>query len=254
MFRMGRTGFAVFSMMILAATAHAQDANGDLAPVPGSEAAYGTMSAEVPPSTAPVAAAPAALPPPPPSEPSAQSGVPAAPASTAAPGAVGDGDLQPVFSQSEVLSAAENVFGRGAEGLARMIETVFKDLGQPNAYIAGREGGGAIGVGVRYGEGKLYHKVEGEMPIYWRGPSIGFDVGADGSKTFILIYKLYDTEELFRAYPAAEGKAYIIGGLSAQYVQRGDVVIVPIKLGVGWRLGVNAGYLRFSKKKSLLPF
>jgi hypothetical protein len=240
--------------MILAATAHAQDANADLAPVPGSEAAYGTMSAEVPPSTAPVAAAPATPPPPPPSEPSAQSGVPAAPASTAAPGAVGDGDLQPVFSQSEVLSAAENVFGRGAEGLARMIETVFKDLGQPNAYIAGREGGGAIGVGVRYGEGKLYHKVEGEMPIYWRGPSIGFDVGADGSKTFILIYKLYDTEELFRAYPAAEGKAYIIGGLSAQYVQRGDVVIVPIKLGVGWRLGVNAGYLRFSKKKSFLPF
>lgn len=254
MFRMGRTGFAVFSMMILAATAHAQDANADLAPVPGSEAAYGTMSAEVPPSTAPVAAAPATPPPPPPSVPSAQSGVPAAPASTAAPGAVGDGDLQPVFSQSEVLSAAENVFGRGAEGLARMIETVFKDLGQPNAYIAGREGGGAIGVGVRYGEGKLYHKVEGEMPIYWRGPSIGFDVGADGSKTFILIYKLYDTEELFRAYPAAEGKAYIIGGLSAQYVQRGDVVIVPIKLGVGWRLGVNAGYLRFSKKKSFLPF
>ncbi|MBA4757415.1 DUF1134 domain-containing protein [Sphingosinicella sp.] len=254
MFRMGRAGLAVFSLMLLAATARAQDANADLAPVPGSEAAYGTMSAEVPPSTAPVAQTPAAPPPPPPSEPSAQSGVPAAPATTAAPGAVGDGDLQPVFSQSEVLTAAENVFGRGAEGLARMIETVFKDLGQPNAYVAGREGGGAIGVGVRYGEGKLYHKVEGEMPIYWRGPSIGFDVGADGSKTFILIYKLYDTQELFRAYPAAEGKAYIIGGLSAQYVQRGDVVIVPIKLGVGWRLGVNAGYLRFSKKKSFLPF
>ncbi|MFD0847929.1 DUF1134 domain-containing protein [Sphingosinicella xenopeptidilytica] len=251
MFRMGRAGLAVFSMMFLAATAHAQDANADLAPIPGSEAAYGTMSAEVPPSTAPVAQASTAPPPPPPS---AQSGVPAAPATNAAPGVVGDGDLQPVFSQSEVLTAAENVFGRGAEGLARMIETIFKDLGQPNAYIAGREGGGAIGVGVRYGEGKLYHKVEGEQPIYWRGPSVGFDVGADGSKTFILIYKLYDTEELFRAYPAAEGKAYIIGGLSAQYVQRGDVVIVPIKLGVGWRLGVNAGYLRFSKKKSLLPF
>lgn len=251
MFRMGRAGLAVFSMMLLAATAHAQDANADLAPIPGSEAAYGTMSTEVPPSTAPVAQASTTPPPPPPS---AQSGVPAAPATNAAPGVVGDGDLQPVFSQSEVLTAAENVFGRGAEGLARMIETIFKDLGQPNAYIAGREGGGAIGVGVRYGEGKLYHKVEGEQPIYWRGPSVGFDVGADGSKTFILIYKLYDTEELFRAYPAAEGKAYIIGGLSAQYVQRGDVVIVPIKLGVGWRLGVNAGYLRFSKKKSLLPF
>ncbi len=251
MLGMGRAGLAVFSMMIFAASAHAQDTGTDLAPVPQSEAAYGTVQTEVPASTAPVAQ-PSTTPPPPP--PSAQSGVAGAPGTTAAPGTVGDGDLQPVFSQSEVLTAAENVFGRGAEGLARMIETIFKDLGQPNAYIAGREGGGAIGVGVRYGEGKLYHKVEGEMPIFWRGPSIGFDVGADGSKTFILIYKLYDTEEMFRAYPAAEGKAYIIGGLSAQYVQRGDVVIVPIKLGVGWRLGVNAGYLRFSKKKSLLPF
>lgn len=253
MVRMGWFGLVAMAAALGATGARAQDANADLAPVPGSEAAYGTTTADVPASSAPVAQTTAAPAPDAPSGPSAQSGVAAAPG-TAAPGTTGDGDLQPVFSKSEVLTAAENVFGRGAEGLARMIETVFKDLGQPNAYVAGREGGGAIGIGVRYGEGKLYHKVEGEMPIYWRGPSIGFDVGADGSKTFILVYKLYDTEELFRAYPAAEGKAYVIGGLSAQYIQRGDVVLVPIKLGVGWRLGVNAGYVRFSKKSSFLPF
>lgn len=223
-------------------SANAQDPNADLVPVPFSESAYGTT---------PVAGD--AAPPPAPSEP-ADPAAAAAPVAADAPATVGDGNLQPVFSKSEVLTAAENVFGRGAEGLARMVETIFKDLGQPNAYIVGREGGGAIGVGVRYGQGTLYHKVEGEMPVFWRGPSIGFDLGADGSKAFTLVYKLYDTEALFRAYPAAEGKVYVVGGLTANYIQRGDVVIVPIKLGVGWRLGVNAGYVRFSKKGKILPF
>jgi hypothetical protein len=238
----------IAGMVTVDAPARAQTADADLAPVPGSEAAYGTAPAED---------APTELTPPAAAQPDAQADAGPAAAATqtgTAPGAVGDGNLQPVFSQSEVLTAAENVFGRGAEGLARMVETIFKDLGQPNAYIVGREGGGAIGVGVRYGQGTLYHKVEGEMPVYWRGPSIGFDVGADGSKAFTLVYKLYDTEELFRAYPAAEGKVYVIGGFTANYVQRGDIVIVPIKLGVGWRLGVNAGYVRYSKKGSVLPF
>lgn len=220
-------------------TVSAQDADNDLAPVPASESAYGT---------APAAAEPA----PPAVDTPPEAATTTAPAN--APATVGDGNLRPVFSKSEVLTAAENVFGRGAEGLARMVETILKDLGQPNAYIVGREGGAAIGVGVRYGQGTLYHKVEGEMPVYWRGPSLGFDIGADGSKAFTLIYRLYDTEALFRAYPAAEGKVYVIGGLTANYVQRGDVVIVPIKLGVGWRLGVNAGYVRYSKKAGILPF
>lgn len=223
------------------AGAMAQVTDSDLVPVPASEAAYGTAPADAPPSDS--GPAEAAAPPATVSE-----------TTEAGPAVVGDGNLQPVFSQSEVLTAAENVFGRGAEGLARMIETIFKDLGQPNGYIVGREAGGAIGVGVRYGQGTLYHKVEGELPVYWRGPSLGFDLGADGSKAFTLVYKLYDTEDLFRAYPAAEGKVYVIGGLTANYIQRGDVVIVPIKLGVGWRLGVNAGYVRFSKKSRILPF
>jgi hypothetical protein len=235
----------------MAGAAAAQQASSDLAPVPASEAAYGTVPADVPPSTAPEAAPAASTPAPAPASTPAAAGT----APVAATDAAGtDPAMRPVFSKSEVLSAAENAFGRGAEGLARMIETIFKDLGEPNAYIVGREAGGAIGIGLRYGSGTLYHKIEGDMPVYWRGPSLGFDVGGDANKTFTLIYHLYDTEDLFRAYPAAEGKVYVVGGLTAKYEQRGDIIIVPIKLGVGWRLGVNAGYVRYSKKGSVIPF
>jgi hypothetical protein len=96
--------------------------------------------------------------------------------------------------------------------------------------------------------------VEGERPVYWTGPSLGFDVGANGAKTFVLVYNLYDSEELFRRFPAAEGNVYVIGGFTASYLRRGDVVLIPIRLGVGWRLGANIGYMKFSKKSKILPF
>ena len=158
------------------------------------------------------------------------------------------------YAEEDVLGAAEGVFGKGAEGLAEIVRKTFKDRGQPNAYIVGREAGGAFIVGVRYGSGTLYHKVEGERKVHWTGPSVGFDIGGDGSKVFALVYNLNDTEDLYRRYPAAEGKAYLIGGFTANYLQRDNIVIVPIKLGVGWRLGLNGGYLRFSKKGKVLPF
>ena len=158
------------------------------------------------------------------------------------------------YAEEDVLGAAEDVFGKGAEGLAEIVRKTFKDRGQPNAYIVGREAGGAFIVGVRYGSGMLYHKVEGERKIHWTGPSVGFDIGGDGSKVFALVYNLNDTEDLYRRYPAAEGKAYLIGGFTANYLQRDNIVIVPIKLGVGWRLGLNGGYLKFSKKGKVLPF
>lgn len=158
------------------------------------------------------------------------------------------------YAEEDVLGAAEDVFGKGAEGLAEIVRKTFKDRGQPNAYIVGREAGGAFIVGVRYGSGMLYHKVEGERKIHWTGPSVGFDIGGDGSKVFALVYNLNDTEDLYRRYPAAEGKAYLIGGFTANYLQRDNIVIVPIKLGVGWRLSLNGGYLKFSKKGKVLPF
>jgi len=158
------------------------------------------------------------------------------------------------FQQDDLIGAAEGVFGKGAEGLAGLIEKVLKDQGRPNAYIAGREASGAFVVGLRYGSGTLNHKVEGKREVYWTGPSIGFDVGGNAANTFVLVYNLYDTQDLYHRFPAAEGTAYLVGGFTASYLRWGNVVLIPIRLGVGYRLGVNAGYMKFSEKRQWLPF
>jgi len=176
------------------------------------------------------------------------------PPATESERAARDAAANGAYQDNDVLAAAEGVFGKGAEGLAKLIEKILKDQGHPNAYIAGREVGGAIVVGLRYGSGTMFHKIEGQRPVYWTGPSIGFDLGANGAKTFVLVYNLYDTEDLFRRYPAAEGDVYVVGGFTASYLRRGDVVLIPIRLGVGWRLGANIGYMKFTKKSKWLPF
>ena len=158
------------------------------------------------------------------------------------------------LSKQKVLAAAESTFGKGAEGLADLIEDLLRDQGEPSAYITGREAGGAFVLGVRYGSGTIHHGVEGDRPIYWTGPSLGFDFGADASKVFVLVYNLHDSERIFRRYAAAEGNAYVVGGFTASYMRRGDVVLIPVRLGVGARLGVNAGYMNFSQKSRWLPF
>lgn len=158
------------------------------------------------------------------------------------------------YHKDDVIGAAEGVFGKGAKGLAEIVEKILKDQGEPNAYIAGREASGAFVVGLRYGSGTLSHTVEGQRPVYWTGPSIGFDVGGDATKTFVLIYNLYDSQDLYRRYPQVEGRAYFVGGFSATYLRRGDIAIIPIRLGVGLRLGANVGYMKFSEKSKLLPF
>ncbi len=158
------------------------------------------------------------------------------------------------FKRDELIGAAEGVFGKGASGLAGIIENILKEQGEPNAYIAGSEAAGAVGVGLRYGAGKLFHKVEGERKVYWTGPSIGFDLGGDASKVFVLVYNLYDSQDLYKRFPAGEGRVYFVGGFSASYMRRGDIVLIPVRLGVGWRAGINAGYMKFSEKKRWLPF
>jgi hypothetical protein len=158
------------------------------------------------------------------------------------------------YQQDDLIGAAEGVFGKGAEGLARLIEDVLKKQGQPNGYIVGREGGGAFLVGLRYGSGTLHHKVEGEMPVYWTGPSLGFDAGANAGNTFVLVYNLYDSEDLYRRFPSGEGVADLVGGFNASYLRRGDIVLIPIRVGAGLRLGANVGYMKFSKKQRWLPF
>jgi len=158
------------------------------------------------------------------------------------------------YEEGDVVGAAEGVFGKGAAGLAGLIEKIFKEQGRPNAYIAGREAGGAIVVGLRYGSGTLFHKIEGQRKVYWTGPSVGFDLGANAAKTFVLVYNLEDSQDLYRRFPAAEGDVYVIGGFTASYLRRGNIVLIPIRLGVGWRLGANLGYMRFSEKGRWLPF
>lgn len=179
-----------------------------------------------------------------------------APASVAASQAASDPAAaeSQTYKEDDLIGAAQGLFGKGAEGLARMIQDLLAEQGEPNAYIVGREAGGAFIVGARYGSGTLYHKVEGQRPVYWTGPSIGFDVGANAANTFVLVYNLYDTEELYERYPAGEGQAYVVGGLTASYLRKGDVVLIPIRMGAGLRLGVNAGYMKFSKEQKWLPF
>jgi len=160
----------------------------------------------------------------------------------------------PTYDKGDVLAAAEGVFGKGAKGLADIIEKILAKQGRPNAYIAGKEAAGAFVIGARYGSGTLSHAVSGEQKIYWRGPSIGFDVGGDATKVFMLVYNLYDTEDAFKAYASGEGRLYFVGGFSATYLRHGNVVMIPVRLGVGWRAGVNAGYVKFRHKGTWVPF
>jgi hypothetical protein len=186
-----------------------------------------------------------------PAAPAAQAPVTTADAQTRATATT---DAADTFARDDLLAAGEGVFGKGAEGLAGMLEKVLKEQGRPNAYIAGREASGAFILGLRYGSGVMTHKVEGQQPVYWTGPSVGFDVGGDANKVFVLVYNLYDSEELFERFPAAEGRLYFVGGFAATYLRRGNVVLIPIRLGVGWRAGVNVGYMKFSHKNRWLPF
>jgi hypothetical protein len=192
----------------------------------------------------------------PPAEPAPRNAPPpaAATAPNGAATAARTAAAEETFARDDLMTAAEGVFGKGAQGLAGMLEKLLSEQGRPNAYIAGREAAGAFVVGVRYGSGVMTHKIEGQRPVYWTGPSLGFDVGGDANKVFVLVYNLYDSQELYRRFPAAEGRVYFVGGFAATYLRRGDVVLIPIRLGVGWRLGANVGYMRFTEKSKWLPF
>lgn len=158
------------------------------------------------------------------------------------------------YKQDDLIGAAEGVFGKGAKGLADVIKDLLKKQGEPNAYITGREAGGAVAVGLRYGSGTLFHKVEGQRPAYWTGPSLGFDLGANAANTFVLVYNLYNTDDLYKRFPAGEGQAYLVGGFHVSYLRRGNIVLIPVRAGAGLRLGVNLGYMKFSRKQRWLPF
>ncbi|MBK1699603.1 DUF1134 domain-containing protein [Thiococcus pfennigii] len=158
------------------------------------------------------------------------------------------------YKEQEILASVENFFGQGAANLADVVRKVFKEQGEPNAYITGEEIAGALAVGLRYGKGTLHMKPYLEQPVYWQGPSIGFDIGLNVSKVFVLIYDLPDPEALYQRFPGIEGSLYFVGGVGVNYLQSDGVVIAPIRFGAGWRQGLSAGYMDFTKHSNLNPF
>jgi len=161
---------------------------------------------------------------------------------------------QGTFSANEIMEAGHRFFGRVSMGFARVVEYAFQRAGRPNGYILGEEAGGAFIAGLRYGEGTLYTKDAGDHRVYWQGPSIGYDFGAEGSKTMVLVYDLQSPGEIFATYPGVDGSAYFIGGVGITYLARGHVALAPIRSGIGLRLGANVGYLKYTREPTWNPF
>jgi hypothetical protein len=158
------------------------------------------------------------------------------------------------YTIQEIMAASEGFFGKVSANLGSVIEHLFKKSGRPAGYVLGTEGGGAFLAGVRYGNGTLYMRGGGTQKIFWHGPSLGTDVGAEGSKTLFLIYHLQAPEELYAAFTGIDGSAYLVGGVGATLVTNGRVILAPIRSGLGLRLGANIGYIRFTPKASWNPF
>lgn len=161
---------------------------------------------------------------------------------------------QDTYTAEEIANVAGNFFGETSEALAKVIERVFAEQGKPNAYIAGEEASGAIGVGLRYGRGTLNYKDGAGMPVFWQGPSIGWDLGGNASKVFTLVYKLRNTQDLFQRYPGVDGSLYFLAGVGVNYQKSGEITLAPIRTGVGLRAGASVGYLHYTVKESWLPF
>ncbi|KAB2912089.1 MAG: DUF1134 domain-containing protein [Hyphomicrobiaceae bacterium] len=158
------------------------------------------------------------------------------------------------YSSREIMDAGHSFFGSVSKGLAAVIEYAFQKQGRPNGYILGEDAGGAFIAGLRYGEGTLYTKDAGTHRVYWQGPSIGYDAGAEGSKVMVLVYNLRDVEEIYQRFGGVDGSAYFVGGVGLTFQKSGDVMVAPIRAGVGLRLGANVGYLKYTRKPTWNPF
>lgn len=157
------------------------------------------------------------------------------------------------FDQNEIITAGHGFFGAVSKNLASAIEYAFKSQGRPNGYILGEDAGGAFVVGLRYGEGRLVTKDAGEHKVYWQGPSVGYDAGAEGSKTMVLVYNLRDPGDIYNRFGGVQGSAYFVGGVSVQFQKYNDVTLGIIRSGVGVRLGANIGYLNYTRSPTWNP-
>jgi hypothetical protein len=157
------------------------------------------------------------------------------------------------YSREELVNSVSDFLGVTAEAAGSAIEHIFRDNGRPTGYIAGEEGSGAFIGGVRYGKGLLYMKGRPPVTVYWQGPSIGFDWGGNASRNFTLCYNLQYPDAVYRRFPGVEGTAYLVGGLGVNYQRAEDIVLAPIRAGVGLRLGANIGYLSYSRQRHWIP-
>jgi hypothetical protein len=158
------------------------------------------------------------------------------------------------YSSNELIDAGHRFFGTVSKSLARIIERAVSQWGVPNGYILGEEGGGAFFAGLRYGEGILYTKNAGDRKVFWQGPSLGFDLGGEGARTMMLVYNLPSVEAIYDRFGGIDGSAYFVGGFGMTALTANNIVVVPIRSGVGLRLGANIGYLKFTPRPTWNPF
>jgi hypothetical protein len=158
------------------------------------------------------------------------------------------------YSAQEIVDSGHRFFGATSGGLATVIEKIFSSYGLPNGYILGEEGSGALVGGLTYGEGTLYTKNAGDHKVFWQGPSLGWDFGGQGSRNMILVYNLDDVPNLYHRFAGVAGSAYVVAGLGFNVLKNGNMLLVPVRTGVGARLGVNVGYLKLTEKPTWNPF
>lgn len=178
----------------------------------------------------------------------------AAAASAALPSLARAAQRPETYTSGEIVENGHHFFGSISRGLAEGLERANRQWGKPNAYILGQEAGGAFVGGVRYGEGTMFTRNAGQKRVYWQGPSIGLDAGADGDRTMMLVYNLPDVEAIYRRYAGVNGSAYLVGGLGFTALNNEEVVVMPVRSGVGARLGVALGYLKFTPDSTWNPF
>ena len=157
------------------------------------------------------------------------------------------------YDKSEIIGAGHSLFGGVSQGLAEAVEWAFQSQGRPNGYILGEDAGGAFVVGLRYGEGTLHSKHFGTQKVFWQGPSVGYDAGAEGSKTMVLVYNLSDPSQMYARFGGVQGAAYLVGGVGVQIQKHGNVTLAVIRSGVGLRLGANVGYIKYTRSPTWNP-
>jgi hypothetical protein len=158
------------------------------------------------------------------------------------------------FTPGELVNTGHRFFGTVSRGLASVIEAAVSQWGQPNGYVLGEEASGAFFGGLRYGEGMLYTKNAGDLKVFWQGPTLGWDFGGEGARTMVLVYNLPATEAIYQRFAGVDGSAYFIGGFGMTALTANNIVLVPIRSGVGLRLGANVGYLKFTPVSTWNPF